>query len=325
MGAHTYNQWSLLLDRWVEKPPPDYLQSTPIWVQMRNIPVNHHTKEAIKIFAEFAGPVIQVEYDPSISQNKDFVRAEILFDVSKSLRRSKVINLPSGEPITILYDYERIQKRCYFCQRLTHEREKCPLYLQKQKDLQKKDKNNFVHDRSTVLSSFSYPVMNFQEEPVMVSPIEKTAIPVQPTMEAESKGNLLEPLHQSYPEDEDTIFSENPSSPSSSYMVLTHLPEPEKLYEVPLASSYVFDILNSEAGTSESSKANSNCKNKSLKPARNKRGTTMSPPLLNSESSLDSGTLWLGKRKSSFEGKTIHKVAKSTNLKMVPNKGPSNI
>ncbi|XP_019101704.1 PREDICTED: uncharacterized protein LOC104788199 [Camelina sativa] len=180
LGAHTYNQWSLLLQRWVEIPPPNYLQSTQIWVQIRNIPVNHHTKEVITVFTEFAGPVIQVEYDPSISQNKDFVRAEILFDVSKSLRRSKVINLPSGEAITIVYDYERIQKRCYFCQRLTHEREKCPLFLQKQKELKGKDKLNLVHDRSMVLSSFNFPDMIMQVESVTDPLLEKINTPTLP-------------------------------------------------------------------------------------------------------------------------------------------------
>ena len=28
----------------------------------------------------------------------------------------------------ILYDYERFQKRCYSCQRLTHEQSQCPFF-----------------------------------------------------------------------------------------------------------------------------------------------------------------------------------------------------
>lgn len=125
-GAHTYNQWSFALDRWMENPPEDYLQFIPIWVQLRNIPVNHYTPDAIRTLAGFAGKVIELDLDQTKAQNKDYVRFRISFDVSKPLRRSKVVNLPSGEATTILYDYERIQKRCYFCQRLTHERPNWP-------------------------------------------------------------------------------------------------------------------------------------------------------------------------------------------------------
>lgn len=132
---------SLVIERWVEKPPPEYLQHIPVWVQLRNIPVNHYTVEAITAFGEFAGQVTEVTYDPLKPQNKDYVRVKVKFDVSKPLRRSKLINLPAGGTITILYDYERLQKRCYACQRLTHEQEKCPVVLRKLKGMSEEEKN----------------------------------------------------------------------------------------------------------------------------------------------------------------------------------------
>lgn len=49
-GVHTYNEWTLAIDRWVEHPPPDYLQFIPVWIQLRNIPVNHYTIQAITLF-----------------------------------------------------------------------------------------------------------------------------------------------------------------------------------------------------------------------------------------------------------------------------------
>lgn len=74
-------------------------------------------------------------YYPSKAQNKGYVRVQVRFDVSKPLRRSKLVNLPSGEVTTILYDYESLQKRCYSCQRLTHEQDSCLLFIMKQKGL----------------------------------------------------------------------------------------------------------------------------------------------------------------------------------------------
>ncbi|XP_018448729.2 uncharacterized protein LOC108820262 [Raphanus sativus] len=125
-GAHTCENWSIVIDRWVAKPPEDYLQHMKVWVQMRNIPVNHYTPGTISYLEEFAGQVIDVPYDPEKAQYKDYVRVLVKFDVSKPLRRSKKLTLSGGEVVNILYDYERVQKRCYTCQRLTHEQSQCP-------------------------------------------------------------------------------------------------------------------------------------------------------------------------------------------------------
>lgn len=71
----------------------------------------------------------EVAFDPEKPRNRDYVRVKVKFDVSKPVRREKVVNLPSGEVTSILYDYERVQKRCCTCQRLTHDQEVCPLFL----------------------------------------------------------------------------------------------------------------------------------------------------------------------------------------------------
>lgn len=109
------------MERWVEKPPPDYLQTVNVWVQLRNMPVNHYTLESITAFGEFTGQVVEVAFDTTKPHNKNYVRVRVRFDVSKPLRGSKIVNLPSGDTVTILYDYERVQKRCYTCQMLIHE------------------------------------------------------------------------------------------------------------------------------------------------------------------------------------------------------------
>ncbi|KAF8082820.1 hypothetical protein N665_0806s0003 [Sinapis alba] len=91
---------------------------------MRNIPLNHYTKLALLALGEFAGEVIELAFDPEKQQTKDYIRVKVKFDVSKPLRRTKKVTLPSGEDVIIRYDYERIQKR-YHCQRLTHEQPQC--------------------------------------------------------------------------------------------------------------------------------------------------------------------------------------------------------
>lgn len=73
-GVHTYNEWTIVLERWTEHPPIDYLQFIPLWVQIRNIPVNHYTVQTITAFGEVIGQVLEVPYDPNKAQNRDFVR-----------------------------------------------------------------------------------------------------------------------------------------------------------------------------------------------------------------------------------------------------------
>lgn len=134
-GVHTFDEWALATERWVENPPVDFLQFIPLWVRIRNIPVNYFTTPAITALGELVGQVTEVAFDPDKPLSRDFVRVKVRFDVSKPLRRSKVINLDNGATANIIFDYERIQKRCYSCQRLTHEQNVCPLLIKKYQDL----------------------------------------------------------------------------------------------------------------------------------------------------------------------------------------------
>lgn len=79
--------------------------------------------------------VIEVAFDPTKAQRKEYVTVRVRFDVSKPIRRSKVVNIPTREVTTVLYDYEKFQKRCYTCQRLTHEQDICPIFLRKKQGL----------------------------------------------------------------------------------------------------------------------------------------------------------------------------------------------
>ncbi|KAG2322288.1 hypothetical protein Bca52824_015501 [Brassica carinata] len=128
-GVHTLNDWALAIERWIEKPPPDYLDYVDIWVRLRNIPINHYTEASISAFGDLVGQVVEVAFDPSKPHSNDFERVKIRLHVSRPLSKFKVINLPEGGQATILYEYERIHKRCFHSQRLTHEQTTCPFKL----------------------------------------------------------------------------------------------------------------------------------------------------------------------------------------------------
>ncbi|XP_010484850.2 PREDICTED: uncharacterized protein At4g02000-like [Camelina sativa] len=125
-GVWTHDDWCVFMEKWIEKPQDDYLMFLPLWIRLRNIPINYYTKEKIQEVAECLGKVLKIEFDSEKSQAQVYVRVQVLFDVRKPLRNSKAIQLPSGEIVSISFDYERVRKRCFLCQRLTHEKTLCP-------------------------------------------------------------------------------------------------------------------------------------------------------------------------------------------------------
>lgn len=56
------------------------------------------------------------------------------FNVAKPPRTSKVIDLGGGKSIVVLFSYENVQKRCFTCQRLNHEKSICPLEVRKRQE-----------------------------------------------------------------------------------------------------------------------------------------------------------------------------------------------
>lgn len=143
-GIHTFEEWPLAMERWVKNPPPDYLQYVDIWVQIKNIPVNHYTEKAIMALGDLIGKTIVVAFDPVKSQRQDYVRALIRFSTASPLKKSRIVNLPNGGgSAEIYYFYERVQKRCYHCQRMTHEKPSCPLLVrERQQEALKRRQGN---------------------------------------------------------------------------------------------------------------------------------------------------------------------------------------
>ncbi|XP_056856840.1 uncharacterized protein LOC130506226 [Raphanus sativus] len=75
-GVHTFNEWVIVIARWVEEPPDDYLQFIPLWVQISQIPINYYTEEALMALADMIGEVKVLVFDPSKPQSQPFIRAQ---------------------------------------------------------------------------------------------------------------------------------------------------------------------------------------------------------------------------------------------------------
>ncbi|XP_056843031.1 uncharacterized protein LOC130495630 [Raphanus sativus] len=99
-GVHTSSEWALAIERWEENPPPDYFQYITVWVQVRNIPLNHYTEKAITALGDRLGVVKVVAFDPDRPQLQEYVRMQIRMDVARPFKKSMVVNLPEGGTAT---------------------------------------------------------------------------------------------------------------------------------------------------------------------------------------------------------------------------------
>ena len=165
-GVQTYNEWALVLERWVENPPEDYLQYIPLWVRISKIPVNYYTQSALMTLGEMVGEVKVVAFDPSKPITQDFIRVQVRFNVAKPLKMARVLNMGEGKTHTIHFDYEKLQKRCFTCKRLNHEESLCPVLVRKRQEAAKERRNNRMMEinRSARVLSQSDPLFGVLEE-----------------------------------------------------------------------------------------------------------------------------------------------------------------
>ena len=127
-GFWTFDDWGMAMERWVEHPPPNYLQTATIWVRLHNLPVNYFTTKTIDLVADGIGHVEMIEFDPEKPLLNDYVRVQVTLDLNQPIRDKKSITLPGGRVEYVDVEYERVRKKCFHCLRLSHEKLKCPLY-----------------------------------------------------------------------------------------------------------------------------------------------------------------------------------------------------
>ncbi|KAJ4887523.1 Uncharacterized protein Rs2_27271 [Raphanus sativus] len=128
-GFWTFDDWGMALDRWVEYPPSNFLQTSPIWIRISNIPVNYLTIKTIDAVAGAIGYVKDIEWDPEKPLLQDYIRVQIIMDLSLLVREKKSLTLPKGGGTTMIdIEYERIRKKCFHCFRLSHEKKACPIF-----------------------------------------------------------------------------------------------------------------------------------------------------------------------------------------------------
>ncbi|XP_018453707.2 uncharacterized protein LOC108824826 [Raphanus sativus] len=132
----------------MENPPPDYLHFIKIWVQIRNIPLNHYTKEAITLIGEWLGEVKVVAFDPHKPQVQDYVRIQVRFDVSRPLRKSMVAIYRKVDHRWSTSTMKECRRGVMNVSSLIMKKDFCPRLVRKRKDAALERRQGILQEKS---------------------------------------------------------------------------------------------------------------------------------------------------------------------------------
>lgn len=90
--------------------------------------MNYLTLKTIRAVANPIGYIKDIEFDTTKPHLHDYIRVRVILDLQQSVRDTKLVQTPGGGSTTVDVEYERVRKKCFHCFRLTHEKQRCPIF-----------------------------------------------------------------------------------------------------------------------------------------------------------------------------------------------------
>lgn len=155
-GPYHYKRWMILLQRWEPVVSNSFPRMIEFWIRIHGIPLHYWSLEGI---AKELGLMSDKDVDRG--------RIRVLVDGLRKLEMRLPIELPSGEIISVDLEYEKLEKHCFICYSLCHEKDTCPLNRDKsanleikqgisqQNTLRKLEEHRYKHDTRQSVSVYS--------------------------------------------------------------------------------------------------------------------------------------------------------------------------
>ena len=118
-GPYHYKRWMILLQCWEPIVSNSFPRMIAFWIRIHGIPLYYWNLDTLTAIGK--------ELDPILDKYIDNGRIRVHIDGLKKLEMRLPIELPSGEVITVDLEYEKLEKHCFICYSLCHEKETCPL------------------------------------------------------------------------------------------------------------------------------------------------------------------------------------------------------
>ncbi|KAJ4872881.1 Uncharacterized protein Rs2_45444 [Raphanus sativus] len=113
-----FKKWMLILQRWEPIVSDNFPAYIPFWITIHGIPLHHWTEQTISTIGSDLGKVVDKDVDRG--------RVRVLINGLRPLEMEMEVNL-SGELKRVEFQYEKLEKHCFLCHSLSHEKSDCPV------------------------------------------------------------------------------------------------------------------------------------------------------------------------------------------------------
>ncbi|KAL0867190.1 hypothetical protein Bca101_046308 [Brassica carinata] len=114
-----FKRWMILVQRWEPVVSDKFPAFLPFWIQINGLPLHYWSDEAIRAIGKELGKV-----EDCIPTQ---ARVRVLINGLNPLEMTRDIILPSGEITEVEFNYDNLQKHCFRCHSLSHEKDDCPI------------------------------------------------------------------------------------------------------------------------------------------------------------------------------------------------------
>ena len=117
-GPYHFKNWMLILQQWEPFISDTFPAFITFWVKIHGIPLHFWSDQTIRTIGKELGALSARE----ISEG----RMRVPINGLEALEMSMPIRLPDGSVKTVELEYEKLEKHCFNCFELSHEKKDCP-------------------------------------------------------------------------------------------------------------------------------------------------------------------------------------------------------
>ncbi|EOA32853.1 hypothetical protein CARUB_v10016179mg, partial [Capsella rubella] len=123
-GPYHFKQWMLILQKWEPIVSQEFPSEITFWIEVIGIPVLHETEKTLSTIGNALGHYFEADVPQA--------RIRVGINGLHHLEMNLEITLPSGDLKTVDFVYEKLEKHCFACFSLSHEKKHCPFFSERE-------------------------------------------------------------------------------------------------------------------------------------------------------------------------------------------------
>lgn len=133
-------KWSPVIEK--EKPPT---QSIPMWVHIKNVPVNMFSWQGLSFVTSPIGSPVRLHPETAQCLNIEEAKIFVKVDLTKDLPKKMKFTI-RGKDVIVEYTYPRLPTKCPRCEKWGHTIKRCPQELAEMEDEKEEGEEGEISD-----------------------------------------------------------------------------------------------------------------------------------------------------------------------------------